>query len=201
MYSVVALVWRRLGMWHRKAALNELEAEMKGHKRGCSAPVKYNLFLLPEGSAGTTVAGTFWNKNGQKHPRDYDLSFSSVLAAIIKCWYPFPSMAYYGNLLSRKPRSISNPTMSPTASLPFGEVMGSCSFCLMFLQQDLNLLVEVSMPGYLSGHFDFLVLPFQNQEHQRSGRNKSNYAAMNNPVPWMPEVGAFLQHSTWGNSR
>lgn len=74
--------------------------------------------------------------------------------------------------------------------------MGSCSFCLMFLQQDLNLLVELYMPGYLSGHFDFLVLAFQNQEHQRSGRNKSNYAAMNNPVPWMPEVGAFFQYST-----
>ncbi|NXL94022.1 B4GN3 acetylgalactosaminyltransferase, partial [Alectura lathami] len=27
----------------------------------------------------------------------------------------------------------------------------------------------------------------QNQEHQRDGRNKSNYAAVNNPVPWMPE--------------
>ncbi|NXI70569.1 B4GN3 acetylgalactosaminyltransferase, partial [Anseranas semipalmata] len=27
----------------------------------------------------------------------------------------------------------------------------------------------------------------QNQEHQRSGRNKSNYAAVDNRVPWMPE--------------
>ncbi|XP_035406802.1 beta-1,4-N-acetylgalactosaminyltransferase 3 [Cygnus atratus] len=27
----------------------------------------------------------------------------------------------------------------------------------------------------------------QNQEHQRGGRNKSNYAAVDNPVPWMPE--------------
>ncbi|XP_068517452.1 beta-1,4-N-acetylgalactosaminyltransferase 3 isoform X3 [Anas acuta] len=27
----------------------------------------------------------------------------------------------------------------------------------------------------------------QNQEHQRGGRNKSNYAAVGNPVPWMPE--------------
>ncbi|NWI31997.1 B4GN3 acetylgalactosaminyltransferase, partial [Sula dactylatra] len=30
-------------------------------------------------------------------------------------------------------------------------------------------------------------LGHQNQELQRGGRNKSNYAAVNNPVPWMPE--------------
>ncbi|XP_072194268.1 beta-1,4-N-acetylgalactosaminyltransferase 3 [Excalfactoria chinensis] len=41
---------------------------------------------------------------------------------------------------------------------------------------------DLSLPYYSSqkvGH--------QSQEHQRSGRNKSNYAAMNNAVPWMPE--------------
>ncbi|NXF36690.1 B4GN3 acetylgalactosaminyltransferase, partial [Nyctibius bracteatus] len=30
-------------------------------------------------------------------------------------------------------------------------------------------------------------LGHQNQELQKGGRNKSNYAAVNNPVPWMPE--------------
>lgn len=191
MYSVVALVWRRLIMWHRKHWMR-WKQKWKVIKEVVVPPVKYSLFLLPEGSAGITVACTFWNKNGQQHSRDNDLSFSSVLAAIIKCWYPFPSMAHYGNLLSRKPRNISNPTVLPMANIPFEEVMGSCSFCHMFLQQDLNLLVKVLMPGYLSSHFDFLLLVFQNQEHQRSGRNKLNYTAVNNPVPWMPEVGAFL---------
>lgn len=53
--------------------------------------------------------------------------------------------------------------------------------------------MQVSVPGHLSGYFDFPLLVFQNQELQRVGRNKSNYAAVDNRVPWMPEVGAFLR--------
>lgn len=44
----------------------------------------------------------------------------------------------------------------------------------------------------LSGYFDFSLLVFQIQELQIRGRNKSNYAAVDNSVPWMPEVSAFL---------
>ncbi|XP_015721168.1 beta-1,4-N-acetylgalactosaminyltransferase 3 isoform X2 [Coturnix japonica] len=47
---------------------------------------------------------------------------------------------------------------------------------------------DLSLPFYSSqkvGH--------QNQEHQRSGRNKSNNAAMNNAVPWMPETRTVLK--------
>ncbi|NXV12734.1 B4GN3 acetylgalactosaminyltransferase, partial [Cepphus grylle] len=50
-------------------------------------------------------------------------------------------------------------------------------------------LADTSVPGGdPSLHFYYpQKLGHQNQELQRGGRNKSNYAAVDNPVPWVPE--------------
>ncbi|NXY69791.1 B4GN3 acetylgalactosaminyltransferase, partial [Glareola pratincola] len=50
-------------------------------------------------------------------------------------------------------------------------------------------LADTNVPGGDPGlHFYYpQKLGHQNQELQRGGRNKSNYAAVDNPVPWMPE--------------
>ncbi|NWT40337.1 B4GN3 acetylgalactosaminyltransferase, partial [Chroicocephalus maculipennis] len=50
-------------------------------------------------------------------------------------------------------------------------------------------LADTNVPGGdPSLHFYYpQKLGHQNQELQRGGRNKSNYAAVDNPVPWMPE--------------
>ncbi|NXA18085.1 B4GN3 acetylgalactosaminyltransferase, partial [Ibidorhyncha struthersii] len=50
-------------------------------------------------------------------------------------------------------------------------------------------LADTNVPGGdPSLQFHYLQkLGHQNQELQRGGRNKSNYAAVDNPVPWMPE--------------
>ncbi|NXN47211.1 B4GN3 acetylgalactosaminyltransferase, partial [Rhinoptilus africanus] len=50
-------------------------------------------------------------------------------------------------------------------------------------------LADTNVPGGEPGlHFYYRQkLGHQNPELQRGGRNKSNYAAVDNPVPWMPE--------------
>ncbi|NXS45265.1 B4GN3 acetylgalactosaminyltransferase, partial [Balaeniceps rex] len=50
-------------------------------------------------------------------------------------------------------------------------------------------LADTNVPGGDPSlqFYDPQKLAHQNQELQRGGRNKSNYAAVDNPVPWMPE--------------
>lgn len=105
-------------------AQEEMEAEIKGQERSCSAPAKYILLLLSEGSVGRTIAWKNycldplkWGWAKKNNIRDNDLSFSSVLAAIIKCWYPFPLMGNSGKMVSRKPRSIPPCLQWPASSL------------------------------------------------------------------------------------
>lgn len=75
-------------MWHRKGALNKMEAEMKGWESVCSCLVKHISALLPEGSIGRVhCLGLFETRLGRK--RENEPSSNSVLANSYKVLVSF----------------------------------------------------------------------------------------------------------------
>lgn len=94
----------------------------------------------------------------------------------------------------KKAREHFHPAMAVNTGLSFGKGARELVFCLfshVLVTRSEPSCVDVCARSFIRLYFDFPLFVFQNQELQRGGRNKSYYAAVDNPVSWMPEVGAF----------
>lgn len=141
------------------------------------------------------LLGPFCNKGREKKKEEEDgLSCNSVLASSYKVLVSFPLGSSPWKFPVKTAREHFHPAMAIIAGLSFGKGAWELVFFLfshVLVTRSEPSCVGVRARSFIRLYFYFPLLVFQNEELHGGGRNRSNYAVVDNPVLWMPEVGAF----------